>query len=119
MRSENATVGPTIRASNSADRLRSAARLSLAVLLATTALGVVSARAVDGTWTGASSNDWVDGTNWTSTPTAPTGTATFAVSGVTGVISSGFVQIGAVVFTNTSSTYTIGANDFFLVQGAG
>ncbi|WP_439398224.1 hypothetical protein ACRQ5Q_13430 [Bradyrhizobium sp. PMVTL-01] len=48
-------------------RLRSVTRHSLATLLATTALGVVTAHAVDGTWTGAST-DWTDPTNWSSNP---------------------------------------------------
>ena len=63
------------------DGLRSVVRHSLATLLATTALGVVAAHAVDGTWVGGTSNDWTDGTNWTSTPTVPDGTATFSTHG--------------------------------------
>ena len=80
-------------------RLRAVVRHSLATLLATTALGVVAAHAVDGTWIGATSTDWTDGTNWTSTPTVPDGTATFTNTGSTTVDSNGLVNIGAVVFT--------------------
>ena len=40
------------------------------MLLATTALGVVSAHAVDGTWVSVS-GEWVDGTSWSSNPTVP------------------------------------------------
>ena len=101
--------------------LQSIARHSLAVLLATTALGVVSARAVDGTWVGGNGGDpseWVEPLNWSGTA-VPDGIASFGVSGVTGVDSNGFVSIGAVNFTNVSSTYTITTNDIFLVNGTG
>ena len=60
--------------------VRSALRNSLAVLLATTALGVVSAHAVDGTWSGPGA-EWTDGANWSSNPTVPDGTATFTNNG--------------------------------------
>ncbi|MBR1120147.1 autotransporter domain-containing protein [Bradyrhizobium lablabi] len=97
----------------------SALRRSAAVLLATTALGVVSAHAVDGTWTGAG-NDWIDGTNWSSTPNVPDGTATFTNNAApTGVDVNGLASIGALTFTNTAPAYTINTNDIFLVNGAG
>jgi autotransporter-associated beta strand protein len=102
-------------------RLRSAMRHSLATLLATTALGVVAAHAVDGTWTGASSTEWTDGTNWSPTPTVPDGTATFTNTGSTTVDSNGLVNIGAVVFTAApnAQAYTVNTNDIFVVSGAG
>ncbi|WP_426441653.1 autotransporter outer membrane beta-barrel domain-containing protein [Bradyrhizobium genosp. P] len=101
--------------------LRSATRHSIAVLLATTALGVVSAHAVDGTWTGASSNEWTDGTNWTSTPVVPDGAATFTNTGPSNLNSSSLVNIGSIVFTAApnAQAYIINTNDFFLVNGAG
>lgn len=94
---------------------------SLATLLATTALGIVAARAADGTWTGASSTEWTDGTNWTSTPDVPDGTATFTNTGPATVDSNGFVNIGAVVFTAApnAQAYTVNTNDIFVVNGAG
>src|ERR1700737_2475558 len=102
-------------------KLRSVTRHSLAVLLATTALGVVSAHAVDGTWTGASSSEWTDGTNWTSTPSVPDGMATFNNTGPAAVQSNGLVTIGSVLFTAApnAQAYTIDTNDIFLVNGTG
>lgn len=102
-------------------RLGSLLRHSLATLLATTALGVVTAHAVDGTWTGATSTEWTDGTNWTSTPDVPDGTATFTNTGPNTVDSNGLVNIGAVVFTAApnAQAYTVNTNDIFVVNGAG
>lgn len=103
-------------------RWQSAGRQSLAVLLTTTALGVVSAHAAtDGTWTGATNNEWTDGTNWTSTPSVPDGTATFSNTGPTAVISSGLVSVGSVLFSAVPNApaYTIGTGDVFLVNGTG
>ena len=102
-------------------RLKSAARRSLAALLATTALGVVSAHAADGTWSGASSNEWTDGTNWSSTPAVPDGTATFSNVGPTAVVSNGLVSVGSVQFSAAPNApaYTIDTNDVFLVNGTG
>ncbi|WP_426419421.1 autotransporter domain-containing protein [Bradyrhizobium genosp. A] len=102
-------------------RLRAVVWHSLATLLATTALGVVAAHAVDGTWVGGTSTEWTDGTNWSPTPTVPDGTATFTNSGLTTVDSNGLVNIGAVVFTAApnAQAYTINTNDIFVVNGAG
>lgn len=100
-------------------------RRSLATLLATSAISVVLAQsaafALDGTWTGASSTEWTDGTNWTSTPTVPDGTATFTDTGSTTVDSNGLVGIGSIVFTAApnAQAYTININDIFLVNGTG
>lgn len=103
------------------DWRRAIARQTLATLLATTALGVVAAHAVDGSWTGASSSEWTDGTNWSSTPSVPDGTATFSTTGPTSVTTSGLVNIGKVIFTATPNApaYTITTGDIFLVNGAG
>ncbi|MBR0774520.1 autotransporter domain-containing protein [Bradyrhizobium diazoefficiens] len=101
--------------------LRSVARHSLATLLASTALGVVAAHAVDGSWVGGTSTEWTDGTNWTSTPAVPDGTATFTDTGLTTVDANGSVSIGAVVFTAApnAQAYTVNVNDIFVVNGAG
>ena len=101
--------------------LRTVVRHSLATLLATTALGVVAAHAVDGTWVGGTSTEWTDGTNWTSTATVPDGTATFTSTGLTTVDSNGLVNVGAVVFTAApnAQAYTVNVNDIFVVNGAG
>lgn len=99
--------GPTVVRERIGYGLRSVVRHSLATLLATTALGVVAAHAVDGSWTGATS-DWTDPTNWSSNPSVPDGTATFTNTGSTAVDNnSGVVVIGTVQFANTSQAYSV------------
>jgi autotransporter-associated beta strand protein len=94
-------------------------RQSLATLLATTALGVVAAHAVDGTWTGGSS-DWTDPTNWSSNPSVPDGIAAFANTGSTAVDNNnGVVSIGTIQFANTSQAYTFTIGNPFIVNGTG
>ncbi|MDI1263081.1 MAG: autotransporter, partial [bacterium] len=97
-----------------------AGRLSLAVLLASTALGVVSAHAVDGTWVGATT-EWTDPTNWTSNPSVPDGTATFSNTGSATVDANGIVNISAIQFTAApnAQAFTISNYDVFIVNGAG
>ena len=110
---------PKIRLMNTDRRLRSAVRHSLAVLLATTALGVVSAHAVDGTWVGATT-EWIDPANWTSNPDLPDGTATFTNNGASATVDvNGLVIIGAAGFTGTAPAYTININDVFGFNGTG
>jgi len=103
-------------------RLRqSAQRHSLAVLLATTALGVVSAHAIDGTWTGAT-GEWVDGTNWSSNPDVPNGTATFSNTGTTAVANdNGDINIGTILFTAApnAQAYTVSINNTALIDALG
>ncbi|QLD47272.1 autotransporter domain-containing protein [Bradyrhizobium diazoefficiens] len=100
-------------------RFRSVTRHSLATLLATTALGVVAAHAVDGTWTGGST-DWTDPTNWSSNPSVPDGTATFTNAGSASVDNNnGVVVIGTVQFTNTAQAYTVTVGNPFIVNGTG
>ncbi|MGL9620835.1 autotransporter domain-containing protein [Bradyrhizobium sp. U531] len=112
---------PTMAREGIGHSLRSVVRHSLATLLATTALGIVAAHAVDGTWTGATSTEWTDGTNWSSTPDVPDGTATFTNTGPNTVDSNGLVNIGAVVFSAApnAQAYTVNTNDIFVVNGAG
>lgn len=99
--------------------LRSVVRHSLATLLATTALGVVAAHAVDGTWTGGSA-DWTDPTNWSSNPSVPDGTATFTNTGSTAVDNNnGVVSIGTVEFTSISQAYSVTIGNPFIVNGTG
>lgn len=99
--------------------LRSVVRHSLATLLATTALGVVAAHAVDGTWTGGSS-DWTDPTNWSSNPSVPDGTATFTNTGSIAVDNNGgIVVIGTVQFANTSQAYSVTIGNPFIVNATG
>jgi uncharacterized protein with beta-barrel porin domain len=115
-------VDPEIRMPKTGHRLRSVARQSLAVLMATTALGVVSAHAVDGTWTGfgVTPGEWVEGDNWTSNPTVPNGTATFTNTGFTNVANNnGIVSIGEILFTPTAQSYSFTINDPFIVNATG
>ncbi|MET4040468.1 autotransporter-associated beta strand protein [Bradyrhizobium sp. RT6a] len=99
--------------------LRSIVRHSLATLLATTALGVVAAQAQDGTWIGGTS-DWTTGTNWSSNPVVPDGTATFTNTGSTAVDNNnGVVVIGAVQFTSIAQAYSITIGKAFTVNAAG
>jgi len=99
--------------------LRSVVRRSLAALLATTALGVVAAHAVDGTWTGGSS-DWTDPTNWTSNPSVPDGTAIFSTIGSTAVDNNnGVISIGTIQFGGTAQAYTFTIGNPFIVNATG
>ena len=56
-------AGPTAARKRIGCGVRSIVRHALATLLASTALGVVAAHAVDGSWVGATSSEWTDGTN--------------------------------------------------------
>src|ERR1700709_241763 len=95
-------------------------RRAVAILLATTALGGTSGHAGGGKWLG-SGDEWTDGTNWSSNPSVPDGTATFTNTGPSSVQSNGLVIIGSVQFTAAPNApaYTINTNDFFLVNSAG
>lgn len=111
--------GPTVVRGRIGYGLRSVVRHSLATLLATTALGVVAAHAVDGSWTGATS-DWTDPTNWSSNPSVPDGTATFTNTGSTAVDNnSGVVVIGTVQFANTSQAYSVTIGNPVIVNATG
>ncbi|WP_249164326.1 autotransporter domain-containing protein [Bradyrhizobium jicamae] len=88
-------------------------------MLATTALAV-PAHAVDGTWTGGG-NEWTNGSNWSSNPTVPNGTATFTDSGSTNVNIGNFASIGAINFTSVpvAQAYSFSINNTFIVNGTG
>ncbi|WP_298241967.1 autotransporter domain-containing protein [uncultured Bradyrhizobium sp.] len=112
-------AGPTKAGGRIGYGLRSIGRGSLATLLATTALGVVAAHAVDGTWAGGSS-DWTDPTNWTSNPSVPDGTAIFSTIGSTAVDNNnGVVTIGTIQFAGTSQAYTFTIGNPFIVNATG
>jgi autotransporter-associated beta strand protein len=112
-------AGPTRAGGRIGYGLRSVVRGSLATLLATTALGVVAAHAVDGTWT-AGSSDWTDPTNWSSNPSVPDATATFSNTGSTAVDNNnGVVSIGTIQFANTSQAYTFTLGNPFIVNATG
>ncbi|MDH2344372.1 autotransporter domain-containing protein [Bradyrhizobium sp. SSUT77] len=112
-------AGPTKAGGRIRYGLRSVVRHSLATLLATTALGVVAAHALDGDWVGGSS-DWTDGTNWSSNPFVPDGTATFTNTGSTAVDNNnGVVVIGTIQFANISQAYSVTIGNPFIVNGTG
>ena len=74
--------------------------LSLAVLASGTAY------AQDATWTGPG-NKWTTGTNWSSSPTVPTGTATFTNNGApTAVDISSTTSINTLQFTAAAPAYS-------------
>ncbi|WP_439409332.1 autotransporter outer membrane beta-barrel domain-containing protein [Bradyrhizobium sp. DASA03076] len=86
--------------------------------MATAALGVIAAHAVDGTWTGASS-DWTAPTNWSSL-TVPDGTATFGNTGSAAVDNNnGIVAIGTILFNGTAQPYSVTVGKPFTVNGTG
>jgi uncharacterized protein with beta-barrel porin domain len=117
-------TGPDFRLAGRGTGLRSIGRHSLAILLASTALGVVAAHAVDATWVGGNGgapNEWVEPNNWTPA-TVPDGVATFTNTGVTTVANdNGIVVIGEVFFTGTpnAQAYTINIDNPFIVNAAG
>jgi uncharacterized protein with beta-barrel porin domain len=111
-----------IRTKTCGFQFRSVRRYALAVLLATTALGVVSAHAQDATWVGGNAgdpNEWVEPNNWTPT-TIPVGIATFTNTGVTTVANdNGVVTVGALQFSVNAQAYTFNIDNPFIVNGTG
>ena len=74
--------------------------------VAIVASGAGSARAVDGTWVGAGS-EWTTGSNWSSAPVVPDGTATFTNNGApTAVTISNSTSIGTMEFTTAAPAYS-------------
>jgi autotransporter-associated beta strand protein len=105
--------------------LRSAGPVSLAILLATTALGVVSAQAGNATWLGNNAgdpNEWTEPANWSATA-VPDGTATFTNTGQTTVANdNGIVIVGTLLFTpapNNAQAYTFNINNPVILNGSG
>jgi uncharacterized protein with beta-barrel porin domain len=115
-------VDPKVRPPHAVGRVGSVARHVCAVLLATTALGVVSAHAVSGTWVGGNAgdaNEWVEPNNWSSAA-VPNVTATFTSTGVTTVANdNGIVLIGQIQFVSGAQAYTINVDNPFVVTAQG
>jgi outer membrane autotransporter protein len=112
----------TLSATPSRARVRApfAFRASLLAASSVVAIGLVTAfgssgaRATDGTWNGTTSNQWNDGTNWSSTPNAPDGVATFTTNNPTSIMISGAVvttAISTVQFNAGASAYTFTVNN--------
>jgi hypothetical protein len=95
--------------------------LALAVLFAIGA-SVTAAHAVDGTWTGPGS-EWTTGTNWSSTPTVPDGTATFTGNLPTSVTISDDASINTIQFNAGAPQYSFsisgGVGPIFNINGTG
>jgi autotransporter-associated beta strand protein len=82
-------------------------RRLLALLLASASLGAGSAHAVDGTWLAApATNNWNTGTNWSSSPVVPTGTASFGASTKTALAFSADTSIGNLQFNVGAPIYS-------------
>ena len=120
----NTMADPKVSSRAVNHRLHSVGRHSLAVLLATTALGVVSAHAVDATWTGGNAgdvNEWVEPLNWVG-GAVPDGTATFTSTGVTTVANdNGAITIGTIQFTSAPNAqpYTVNLNNPAVITALG
>jgi autotransporter-associated beta strand protein len=98
-------------------------RLAHAITLGVLAsLYAIHAQAQDATWNGTISGEWTLGANWSSTPIAPTGTATFTTgAATTSVSNNNVVNIGALVFTGVPNApaYTFSVNRNFAINGVG
>jgi uncharacterized protein with beta-barrel porin domain len=111
-----------IRPPRARNGFRSVASHAVAVLMATTALSVVSAHAQDATWVGGNGgdpNEWVENNNW-SPATVPGGTATFTNTGVTTVANdNGTIIVGEIQFVSGAQAYTIDLNNPAIVRVQG
>src|SRR5262249_48534720 len=114
-------------AATSVPAVRSRAALLGSVWLGALAMLTPStAQALDGTWTARPPNpkEWTQGTNWSSTPNVPDGTATFTNNGAaTSVTISGpgATSIGTIQFTAAAPAYSFVVNlaPLFEINGAG
>jgi autotransporter-associated beta strand protein len=93
-------------------------------LLGGTLLAVVfnlgRAQAVDGTWLLApASNDWSVGTNWSSSPVVPDGTATFDASNTTTIANSLPLTIRTMQFDAGAPAYTFNVEHGYVITGLG
>src|SRR5262245_2374959 len=82
-------------------------RLRVAALLPSTCLGATGGQAVDVTWLAApGTNEWTTGTNWSSSPAVPDGTATFGASNTTSLNISNSTSIGTIQFETGAPAYS-------------
>ena len=85
---------------------RRAALLGSVCIGALAMLGPGTAHAVDGTWTGPG-GEWTTGTNWSSSPTVPDGTATFTNNAApTSVTISNTTSINTIEFDAVAPAYS-------------
>ncbi len=91
--------------------------------MVTSLLAPDAVHAQNATWKGTTSGEWTVGTNWSSTPNVPTGTASFTTGAAITTIANngGAVNISALVFTDVpnASAYTFNIKRNFNVTGAG
>ncbi|KIZ38954.1 MULTISPECIES: autotransporter outer membrane beta-barrel domain-containing protein [Rhodopseudomonas] len=84
------------------------AALLAGTCLCTALIAATPAAAVDGTWFGTLNSLWNIGTNWSSTPTVPDGTATFTNnSAPTDVTVTSTATLAEILFTGTAPAYVI------------
>lgn len=116
------SLGISRRAGTTRGGVSRSLRDTLALLLASASVGILSAHAAtDGIWTGPGA-EWTTGTNWSSTPTVPDNTATFDNNGApTSVVISTSTSINVIQFNAGAPAYSfsVGAPTTFDVSGAG
>ncbi len=93
-------------------RSRRPALLGSVCIGALALLGPGTAHAVDGNWQGPGA-EWTIGTNWSSSPIVPDGTATFGNTGPTSVTISSTTSINTIAFDPAAPAYS------FTVQSGG
>ena len=79
-----------------------------AAMLGFVVLGTTAARAVDGMWLASPATpNWNTGTNWSSSPSVPDGTASFGASNTTSLtFSATTTSIGTIQFNAGAPAYT-------------
>jgi autotransporter-associated beta strand protein len=84
-------------------------------------LGVPVANAVDGMWLPAPATaDWNTGTNWSSSPAVPDGTATFGASNTTSLtFSSATTSIGTIQFNAGAPAYSFAGGNTVNINATG
>jgi autotransporter-associated beta strand protein len=94
------------------ERSHAIRRLWIVALIGVSSLCTARAQATDGTWIGSTSNEWLTGTNWNSTPTAntvPDDVATFTNNGTPTslIVSWGTASLNTISVTAGAPTYSI------------
>ena len=89
-----------------------------ALPFAVSLLALKAAHAADGTWAGPGTQ-WTTGTNWSSSPTVPDGTATFTSNGAPTAVSVGTASIGTIQFDAVAPAYTFSVFGTFNITGTG
>ena len=78
-----------------------------------------TAHALDGNWQGPGA-EWTIGTNWSSSPNVPDGTATFTNNGAPTSVTISTTSIGTIQFTSGAPAYSFAVNlALFEINGLG